>query len=57
MGVSDVQAGIQQFATDKDIDFIIVVHREQNMYNKFFSKSNTKQLVYQSTIPILALKE
>lgn len=57
MGVSDVQAGIQQFATDKEIDFIIVIHREQNMYNKFFSKSNTKQLAYQSTIPILALKE
>lgn len=57
MGVSDVQDGIQQFATDKDIDFIIVIHREQNIYDKFFQKSNTKQLIYQSTIPVLALKE
>ncbi len=57
MGVSDVQAGIQQFAEDKGIDFIIVIHREQSVYDKFFSKSNTKLLAYQSTIPILALKE
>lgn len=57
MGLNDVQAGIQQFATDKLIDFIIVIHREQNVYDKFFTKSNTKQLAYQSTIPILALKE
>jgi nucleotide-binding universal stress UspA family protein len=57
VGLSDTQEAINQFGIDKKIDIIIVIHKEQNLFSKLFSKSNTKLLAYQSTIPTLALKE
>ena len=53
----DVQEGINQFAQDKQIDFIIIIHKDQNIFSRFFVKSNTKKLAYTSTIPVLALHE
>ncbi len=57
MGLHDVSEAISQFAEDKKIDFIIVVHREQSLFSRLFVKSHTKKLVYQSTIPVLAVHE
>jgi nucleotide-binding universal stress UspA family protein len=57
MGLHDVNEAISQFAEDKKVDFIIVVHPEQNLFEKLFVKSQTKMLAYQSSIPILALHE
>jgi nucleotide-binding universal stress UspA family protein len=57
MGLHDVDEAISQFAEDKKIDFIIVVHREQTLFSRLFVKSHTKKLIYQSSIPVLALHE
>lgn len=57
MGLHDVDEAISQFAEDKNVDFIIIVHREQNMFSRLFVKSHTKKLIYQSSIPVLALHE
>lgn len=57
MGLHDVDEAISQFAVDKNIDFIIVVHREQSLFSRLFVKSNTKKLIYQSSIPVMALHE
>lgn len=57
MGLYDVDEAISQFAEDKKIDFIIVVHREQNIFSKLFVKSHTKKLAYQSSVPVLAIHE
>lgn len=55
--LNDVQDAIYQFAQDKQIDLIIIVHREQTLFSKLFVKSNTKRLAYYSTIPVLAVHE
>lgn len=57
LGLYDIDEAINQFATDKNIDFIIVVHRDQNLFSKFFIKSHTKKLAYKSQIPVLAIHE
>lgn len=57
MGLHDVDEAISQFAEDKKIDFIIIVHREQTIFSKLFVKSHTKKLAYQSSVPVLAVHE
>lgn len=57
LGLNDVDEAINQFAADKKIDLIIIIHREQSVLSKFFMKSHTKKLAYQSNIPILAIHE
>ncbi len=57
LGLYDVDEAINQFALDKNIDFIIIIHKEQSFISKLFQKSHTKKLVYQSSLPILALHE
>ena len=57
LGLEDVNDAINQFATDKNIDLIIIIHKEQSVISKFFIKSHTKKLAYQSNIPVLAVHE
>jgi nucleotide-binding universal stress UspA family protein len=57
LGLHDVDEAINQFANDKQIDFIIMIHKEQTLLSRLFVKSHTKQLAYHSSIPILALHE
>jgi nucleotide-binding universal stress UspA family protein len=55
--LGNLQDAIYQFAKDKFIDLIIVVHREQTMFSRLFARSNTNKLAYSSSIPILAVHE
>lgn len=57
LGLPDVNEAINQFAEDKKVDFIIIIHKEQSLFSKLLVKSHTKKLVYHSSIPILALHE
>jgi nucleotide-binding universal stress UspA family protein len=57
MGFHDVDEAINQFAHDKKVDFIIIIHKEQTLFSKLFVKSHTKKLIYHSSIPVLALHE
>jgi nucleotide-binding universal stress UspA family protein len=52
----DVEEAITQFAGDKNIDLIITIQKEHSKVYKFF-KSHTKELAYQSTIPVLVAHE
>ncbi len=57
LGMEDVDEAINQFANDKKIDFIIIIHKEQSVFSRLFVKSHTKQLAYHSSIPVLAMHE
>ncbi len=57
MALHDVNEAINQFAQDKQIDIIIVIHKEQSLISRLFSKSQTKKLAYQSSVPVLAVHE
>lgn len=57
LALNDVHDAIYQFAIDKSIDLIIIVHREKSLFSRLFGTSNTKKLAYYSTIPVLAVHE
>lgn len=57
LGLPDVDEAINQFAHDKDVDLIVIVHKGQSLFSKLFVKSHTKKLVYHSNIPVLAIHE
>lgn len=57
LGWYEVDEAINQFAKDKNIDFIITVPRERNLFDKLFKASRTRKLAYHSNIPVLAVHE
>ncbi len=57
LSLHDIDEAINQFANDKKIDLIIIIHKEQTLFSKLFVKSHTKKLAYESNIPVLAVHE
>jgi nucleotide-binding universal stress UspA family protein len=57
LGLYDIDEAINQFAQDKNVDFIIVIHKEHSLLSKLFIKSHTKMLAYHSSVPVLAIHE
>lgn len=57
LSLHDIDEAINQFANDKKIDLIILIHKEQTLFSKLFVKSHTKKLAYESNIPVLAVHE
>ena len=57
LGWYDVDEAINQFAHDKNIDFIITIPRDRSLTEKMFKTAKTKKLVYHSAIPVLAVPE
>jgi nucleotide-binding universal stress UspA family protein len=57
IGTFDLVDTVQTFVADKNIDMLITVPRNHSMFGNLFKTSKTKQLVYESTIPILAAHE
>lgn len=53
----DVDEAINLFAADKNIDMLIVVHKDHSMIHKLFHSSHTKNLAYQSKVPVLVVHE
>ena len=57
IGMNDLHDAINQFAFDKNIDLIVTVPRYHSFLSSIFKGTNTKKLVYQSSVPILAAHE
>ena len=57
LGLYDIDEAINQFAHDKNVDFIIVIHKEHSLLSKLFIKSHTKMLAYHSSVPVFAIHE
>jgi len=57
IGTCDLVETVQTFVADKNIDLLITVPRNHSFWGNLFKTSNTKKLVYESTIPILAAHE
>jgi nucleotide-binding universal stress UspA family protein len=53
----DLHDTIHQFVQDKKIDMLITIPRHHSMFSNIFKTSNTKKLVYESSVPILAAHE
>jgi len=57
IGTYDLVETVQTFVADKNIDMLITVPRNHSFFGSLFKTSNTKKLVFESTIPILAAHE
>lgn len=51
-----VDAAIDSFITKLKADLIIMFTHKQNFYEKLFNRSMTKQMAFQSKVPLLAFK-
>lgn len=57
IGMNNLHEAINQFVFDKNIDLIVTVPRYHTFLSTIFKGTNTKKLVYQSSVPILAAHE
>jgi nucleotide-binding universal stress UspA family protein len=57
IGTFDLVDTVQTFVADKNIDMLVTVPRNHSFFGNLFKTSKTKQLIYESTIPILAAHE
>lgn len=53
----DFHDALRQFIKDKNIDLVLTFPRKHSFINNLFKGSNTKKLVYESSIPVLAAHE
>ncbi len=54
IGTYDFHETINQFVMDKKIDMIITIPKSHSFIENLFKPSNTKKLVFESTVPVLA---
>lgn len=57
IGTFDLVDTVQTFVADKKIDMLVTIPRNHSFFGNLFKTSKTKQLVYESTVPILAAHE
>lgn len=57
IGTFDLVDTVQTFVADKKVDMLVTVPRNHSFFGNLFKTSKTKQLVYESTVPILAAHE
>ena len=54
---NDVTDGLLNFIDRKDIDMITLIPKHHDFFDRLFGSSETKQMIYHSTIPMLLLPE
>lgn len=57
IGTFDFHDTINQFVNDRKIDMVITIPRSRSFIDNLFKTSNTKKLVFESTVPVLAAHE
>ena len=53
----DVVEGINEFAEKQDIDLVITIPKKHKLLSGLFQKSHTRELVFESHIPIMCIHE
>ncbi|NOT50210.1 MAG: universal stress protein [Chitinophagaceae bacterium] len=53
----DVEDGILEFARSNDLDLVIAIPKKHKLIEGIFSPSSTKQLVFQSQVPVMCIHE
>lgn len=54
---TDVEDGINEFVDKNNIDLLITIPKKHKLLDGLFKKSNTKQLVTQSHVPVMCVHE
>ncbi|MBK7561977.1 MAG: universal stress protein [Chitinophagaceae bacterium] len=53
----DIEDGINEFAESNNLDLVIAIPKKHNLLGGIFKPSSTKQLVFQSHIPVMCVHE
>lgn len=53
----DVEGGINEFAEMHNLDLVIAIPKKHKLLEAIFKKSSTKQLVFESHVPVMCLHE
>ncbi|NDF98557.1 MAG: universal stress protein [Chitinophagia bacterium] len=53
----DVEDAINEFAEKNNLDLVISIPKQHKMVEKIFRKSSTRQLVYESHVPVMCIHE
>jgi nucleotide-binding universal stress UspA family protein len=54
---ADIEDGINEFAESNNLDLVIAIPKKHKLLEGIFKPSNTKQLVFQSHIPVMCVHE
>jgi nucleotide-binding universal stress UspA family protein len=54
---ADIEDAINEFAEKNNLDLIISIPKQHKLIDKLFRKSSTRQLVYQSHVPVMCIHE
>jgi nucleotide-binding universal stress UspA family protein len=54
---TDVKHGIRSYLSSHPTDLLVMVTHEHNFWERIFGKSHTKEMVYDTHIPLLVLKD
>jgi len=52
-----IEAGLETFVTDHQISLLVFIHHERSFLGQLFHKSISKQIAWNTTIPVLRLKD
>lgn len=53
----DVEKGIDDFAEKNNLDLVIAIPKKHKLLEGIFRQSNTKQLIFQSHVPVMCVHE
>jgi len=53
----DIEDGINEFAEENNLDLVIAIPKKHKLLEKLFKPSSTKQLVFESHIPVMCIHE
>ncbi len=53
----DIEDGINYFAETNNLDLIITIPKKQSFLDSLFKKSSSKQLIFQSHVPVMCIHE
>jgi nucleotide-binding universal stress UspA family protein len=53
----DVEEGINEFAEKNNLDLVIAIPKKHKLLEGIFKKSSTKQLVFESHVPVMCVHE
>ncbi|MDZ4795965.1 MAG: universal stress protein [Bacteroidota bacterium] len=54
---ADIEEGIKEFAETNNLDLVIAIPKKHKLLDSIFKSSTTKQLVFQSHIPVMCVHE
>lgn len=52
---TDILEGIESYAKTNKIDLVVSIKRKRNFFQRFFSKSITKKMLFHTKIPVLSI--